>query len=436
MTINIRRISLSVCLLFLLNTVCAQESGLLKKYRAEALKYNQDVQAAGKNIQLNRELEKAARADYKPKLDAAANFNYTGNPMELSLKLPALENPIDFSGRNTTYGASLSLTQPVYTGGRVRESVRMAQKQSELAANQLQVITSDISYEADLRYWSTVARHEMAAVALRFRQSVEKLTTVVRERVEVELVDRNDLLMAEVKLNEADYQLLQAQNNYEVARMTLNSFIGSDFTASIPVDSVIPAIYEAGTLAQQIGEVKNNRAELRMAENRIALQESALKLNDAQYLPQFHVGVDGTYGSPGYDFNKDLDPNYAVYAKITVPLFEWGKRKREKQASAYRIGMAQDNLSKVSDHITLEVQSAWYTYDQAVGQVRLTGSSMAKARENEEMALGKYREGKISIAEVLDAQIYLQTAQINYVQSRLNAQVSRSEFIRALGIQF
>ena len=39
---------------------------------------------------------------------------------------------------------------------------------------------------------------------------------------------------------------------------------------------------------------------------------------------RFYVGVEGSYSSPGYNFKKDLDPNYAVYAKVSVPIFEWG----------------------------------------------------------------------------------------------------------------
>ena len=36
------------------------------------------------------EVEKSARADLKPKLSGAANFQYTGNPLELSLDVPSL----------------------------------------------------------------------------------------------------------------------------------------------------------------------------------------------------------------------------------------------------------------------------------------------------------------------------------------------------------
>lgn len=50
------------------------------------------------------------------------------------------------------------------------------------------------------------------------------------------------------------------------------------------------------------------------------------------------------------------------------------------------------------------------------------------------MALERYREGKISIDGVLDAQMFHQTAQMNFVQSRLTAQISYSNFVRVLGV--
>lgn len=42
------------------------------------------------------------------------------------------------------------------------------------------MIKADISYEADLRYWNTVARGEIVDIACRFARSVEKLVKVVR----------------------------------------------------------------------------------------------------------------------------------------------------------------------------------------------------------------------------------------------------------------
>lgn len=414
---------------FLSLPVLAQQSTLLEKYRTMALDYNHDLKAAEKNIAASMEVEKSARADLKPKLSGAASFQYTGNPMELTLDIPSIGLSKTVEGKNLNYGGSLSILQPVYTGGRVLESIRMAQHQQALAGNQAKALNDAVCYQTDIQYWSAVARQEIVDVAEDFRNSIAALVKTIKERVEVGLVDPQDLLMAEVKLNEAEYQLLQAQSNFETGRMALNSMIGVRLEQPTELDAQIPIVVVSDSLWLSTGM---GRPEIQMAYDKIRIAESTKKLNDSQFKPQFYVGVEGGYSSPGYNFKKDLDPNYAVYAKVSVPIFEWGKRRSEKRVSSFRIGMAEDNLNKVVDRVELEVSVARKALSQAIERVRLSESSLAKAEENEAKAVERYNEGKVSVVEVIDAQTYRQTSQVNYVQAKAAAQGHYSELIKAL----
>lgn len=414
---------------FLSLPVLAQQSTLLEKYRTMALDYNHDLKAAEKNIAASMEVEKSARADLKPKLSGAASFQYTGNPMELTLDIPSIGLSKTVEGKNLNYGGSLSILQPIYTGGRVLESIRMAQHQQALAGNQAKALNDAVCYQTDIQYWSAVARQEIVDVAEDFRNSIAALVKTIKERVEVGLVDPQDLLMAEVKLNEAEYQLLQAQSNFETGRMALNSMIGVRLEQPTELDAQIPIVVVSDSLWLSTGM---GRPEIQMAYDKIRIAESTKKLNDSQFKPQFYVGVEGSYSSPGYNFKKDLDPNYAVYAKVSVPIFEWGKRRSEKRVSSFRIGMAEDNLNKVVDRVELEVSVARKALSQAIERVRLSESSLAKAEENEAKAVERYNEGKVSVVEVIDAQTYRQTSQMNYVQAKAAAQGHYSELIKAL----
>ena len=414
---------------FLSLPVLAQQSTLLEKYRTMALDYNHDLKAAEKNIAASMEVEKSARADLKPKLSGAASFQYTGNPMELTLDIPSIGLSKTVEGKNLNYGGSLSILQPIYTGGRVLESISMAQHQQALAGNQAKALNDAVCYQTDIQYWSAVARQEIVDVAEDFRNSIAALVKTIKERVEVGLVDPQDLLMAEVKLNEAEYQLLQAQSNFETGRMALNSMIGVRLEQPTELDAQIPIVVVSDSLWLSTGM---GRPEIQMAYDEIRIAESTKKLNDSQFKPQFYVGVEGSYSSPGYNFKKDLDPNYAVYAKVSVPIFEWGKRRSEKRVSSFRIGMAEDNLNKVVDRVELEVSVARKALSQAIERVRLSESSLAKAEENETKAVERYNEGKVSVVEVIDAQTYRQTSQVNYVQAKAAAQGHYSELIKAL----
>lgn len=423
-----KHIVLIVSALFILAESNAQETPLLTKYRSMALEYNPDLKAAEKNISASMELEKSARADLKPKLAGGANFQYTGNAVQVSKDIPALGGPLEIEGRNMKYGASVTLMQPIYTGGRLLEMIHMAQSQQSFARSQKDMTLSAVCFQTDVQYWNTVARRELVSIATDFHGSISSLVKVVKERVDVGLVDPQDQLMAEVKLNEAEYQLLQAKTNFETGRMALNSLIGTGLSLETEVDSQLPAITD--TKMVELPDVRM-RPELAMAEEKVKMQESSMKLTDSKYKPQFYIGADGSYSSPGYDLTKDMNPNYAVYAKVSVPIFEWGKRKSDKRASKHQIGMATDQLQRVEDAVSLEMETARVSFAQAVDRTRLTESSLTKACENEMQAIERYNEGKASIVEVIDAQIYKQTAQINYVQAKLAAQNSYSELLKA-----
>lgn len=127
-----------------------------------------------------------------------------------------------------------------------------------------------------------------------------------------------------------------------------------------------------------------------------------------------------------------MNPNYVAYAKLSIPIFEWGKRRSEKRASQGQVGVASDQLNRVKDNVALEIQTARLNLLQAQEQVKLTENSLEKARENEIKALERYSEGTVSILEVIDAQTYRENSQLNYVQAKVAAQGYYSSLIKAL----
>lgn len=276
---------------------------------------------------------------------------------------------------------------------------------------------------------------ELVDVSRQYQSSVGKLVAIVQERVEAEFTDRNDLLMAEVKKNEADYQLLQAIHDADVSFLSMAVLAGLSADSVFELDSLVVPVCEA-TVHTGFHPENSNRAELRIATENIARQQSLMKLENSQFLPHLSAGVDGSYAAPGYDFTADMDWNYAIYAKLSIPLYEWGKRKNVRRAGNYQVRMAKENYSKVVDPIYLETETAGSAYRQAVEQVLLTEQSLEKAAESESISLDNYREGLISIVEVINAQLYHLQARVNYIQSKLKAQVSRSDYYRAIGMSF
>lgn len=421
-----------MCLLFGASIVHAQENDFLERYRKQVIDYNQDIKAADHSAAMYMEMKKSAKADFLPQLSANANFNYTGHPLELTRQMPGMESPVSIQGKDTKYGASLTLAQPLYTGGAIKAGYEKSKKETEMAEHEKRRVRNNVIYDADVYYWNAVAQTEMVRVAEEYKASVERLVEVVKHRVEVDFTDKNDLLLTEVKLNDARYQLLQAQNSKEISRMKLNSFAGVPFSKHI---SIAPAIQELRQAKQlpEMASAMNARPELKIAQNKVDIQTSISKIEYAKFLPKFSLGVDGSYSSPGYDLTSDLSPNYAVYAKLSIPIFEWGKRKSTRKAGKFSVNMAKEYQSKLQDQVRLEIETSYYSYAQAVEKVLLTESSLQKAAESESVTMSKYKEGNISIVEAIDAQIYHQQAKVNYIQSKLNAQLAKSKFEWTIG---
>ncbi len=421
-----------ILLIFIFHITYSQSDDiLLNKYRKMALEYNHDLKSAKKNIAASLELVKSAKDDMKPSLEGNANFTYIGKPMELSINIPSIEQAISFKGQPLEYGVGLSIYQPLYSGGKIIASIKLSEQEHSLSENTFNLIRSNVCLQIDVQYWSAVASIELEKIFESHYKSTQHLKKIVQERVEVGLSDSQDLLMVEVKLNNSKYQLLKSQSETQTNRMALNSLIGNSLDTIIEIEQTIPIDINSNTPSSTNN---NERPEILMAYNDIDIQWSLMQINDSQYKTKIYLGAEGSYSSPGYNFKKDLNLNGALFAKLSVPIFNWGKRHSDKQAYTLRANMAQDNLNKVKDEVALEIQKSKMNLAESLKRVELSNNSLKKAEENEKKAMERYNEGKVSITEVIDAQVYKLTAQLNFVQAKLAMQVNYSELLKATNV--
>lgn len=112
---------------------------------------------AQENVFLQQYREKV-KAYFLPSLSGNANASYTGNPLELYRELPSIETPLYFQGRDTKYGASVTLLQPVYSGGALKAGLEKSRKEKESALYEEKRVTNDVLYQADQYYWNKVAK--------------------------------------------------------------------------------------------------------------------------------------------------------------------------------------------------------------------------------------------------------------------------------------
>ena len=138
-----------------------------------------------------------------------------------------MDNPLQIQGRDTKYGASLTLLQPIYTGGRhlkvsawhsINTLLLRTRKNNFYPKSVFRRIFNTGIPSPARKLW----------VSSQITEFIAALTQTIRERVEISLVNPQDLLMAEVKLNDAEFQLLQAKKELRYRTYGLQ-FPSSDY---------------------------------------------------------------------------------------------------------------------------------------------------------------------------------------------------------------
>ena len=176
-----------------------------------------------------------------------------------------------------------------------------------------------VSQQSDVTYWSCVARKEIAGVIEESKNSVGKLVTLIKQRVDLGYTDPGDLLMAEVKYNEIEYLYQQAQTSFATTVMALNSLIGVDLDNQTEVDSVVEPFTTTGWVSDLSS---NTRPEEKMARNMISITESDKKIVNSNSRPQLNLRIEGSYTNPAYDFSRVFQSTYAVLANFSSLVFE------------------------------------------------------------------------------------------------------------------
>lgn len=132
-------------------------------------------------------------------------------------------------GLRGIYTAGILLEQPLFMGGKVRSAFRMAKIGKEMADLNQEYNRKEVILEADEAYWQYLKVCELVTSAEKYKSVVKELVLNLVNAYEIGMSSRNDLLKAQVKLNEAELMLQKAMNGKSLARMNLCRIVGIDF---------------------------------------------------------------------------------------------------------------------------------------------------------------------------------------------------------------
>lgn len=494
---KMRKILIFSAFLFCLLPLSAQQVLSLDSCRAMALRNNKQLSVSKLKQEAALNVRKAARTHYLPKVDALGGYEYfskevsllnndqksdlsnlgtnaatsvgskVGNVLkgladggiispqtakELGAVFSKLVEPLagaaDALGQDVVdafrtdtrniWAGSIMVRQPLYMGGAIKASNRMADIAEEMAATEYEGSIQGTLATIDESYWLVVSLKEKQKLAKSFRDLVQKLDDDVHKMIKEGIATRADGLKVDVKVNEADMALTMVDDGYALAKMLLCQLIG------LPLDSEITLADEnneslllsENTQAYDGIEPAENRSELKLLQSAIDLSKEGTKLVRAAYMP--HLFLTGGYmiSNPNVfnGFQNKFSGVWNVGVTLQVPLWNWFEGAYRVRAGKVATAIAQIEMADAEEKINLQVAQSRFKVNEASKRLEMSIKNLANAEENLRCANVGFREGVMESTEVMAAQTAWQAAQAAKIDAEIDVKLSHVNLKKALGI--
>lgn len=431
-----RRVVFIVCLLFALQLQReargepAPDSTLtLQEAVATALAQHPTLRVGQATVEAAQQRVQQQIAGYLPR--GGYTYSYTRKRQAITAAVGGVQagQPPRAAAQLFNFNSTnFSMSQMLFDFGRTLDSIRAAIASVEASTADLETTRQTVIFNTKQAYYSVLASQRLLQVADETVQQNQKHLEEAQARFAVGLAPRFDVTQAQVQLSNAELNQVTARNNVALARETLRTAMG----VTGPFLFTLVDTLERGALTVNdealVAQAYANRPELQslQAQQRVTTdQVSALR---KQYLPS----VSGTaqYNWTGRQY--PLQQGWFWGVTLTVPLFDdilTSAQVGEAQANLQGLQAQEENLRQ---QIALEVRQSFLTLRQAEESIRVSEQTSVQARENLDIAEGRYAAGVGNIIELTDAQVLLTSAQANNIQVLATYKTAVAQLERAI----
>ncbi|MBQ6713834.1 MAG: TolC family protein [Selenomonadales bacterium] len=336
-----------------------------------------------------------------------------------------------FTAENS-FSNGLTLSLPLYTGGRLENAIDAAEIALESAKLGVNDTRQQLRMDTTNSYYSILQAQNQVTIYQQTVESLEEHLRNVKAQYHVGTVAKSDVLRSEVELADAQQGLIKAENARDLSVSNFNNVVG------LPLDTDVRVTEELGyekydlVLADCIAYALEHRADGKQAQLAIDAAEEYKSIAKSGYRPS--ITASASNGWSDSDFPGTEDESWQIGAKLSWNIFDMGATKAQVRQADADLLTAKELARQKLDAIQLEVRMAYLDVHEAEKRIHTSQVSVDKAEEDLKIAHVRYRAGVGTNLDVMDAQVALTTAKMNYVQSLYDYNTSKAELDRAMGI--
>jgi len=376
---------------------------------------------------------------FLPQLKFMANYTrLSDNVPPFEVMTPFLPTPIKISEPViNNYNLRLSLQQPLFTGLKLISSKKAAEYNFNAAESDYSREMNDVAMNIHTSFWIYYKATEIKNILEKSIDQIEEHLKDTKNFLENGLVTQNDYLKLQVQYSNIKLQLIEAENNLEIARAVFNKTIG------LPLESKTEIVKDDLTandihynLNELIKEAKQNREEIESLSYRLKAAEENITSAQAGWFPSVYLTGNYYYSNPNTRFQPLRDKwndTWDVGVTLSWDVWDWGSTKSKTTQAEELSIQTQTSLEKLNDNIDIEVYQTYLNLIKSKEKVDVSKLSLEQATENYRITSEKYKEQLATSTDLIDAETSELQAATNLTASLIDFNLAKVRLEKAVG---
>lgn len=241
-----------------------------------------------------------------------------------------------------------------------------------------------------------------------------------------------DVTRARAQLATTRAQLIAARNERDRARLDLSRALGLSLNARVVLrDSLVAAPRSvAPSEVDATATAMRDRADLRAAMAATETARRALRAARSERLPT--LGVFGDDGTTSNSYTHLLK-TYTYGLQLTLPIFEGFRTSARVQQQSAAMHEAEARQRDVELQVATDVRSALLDLTASQEQLGAARERLALGEQEVAQSRERFRAGVAGNADVITAQLNLDAARSQYIDSLASLEMARVSLARAQG---
>ncbi len=423
----------------------------LEKSVDMALQYDPEYQITRKEIEKAKADVLGSYAGILPQLDAYANYQRAWKIQESTIPnfIKAMLGPLatpdmpdyvklSFGLKNTfLYGARVNL--PLFQGGAGIAGIRAAKAAKQATRHNLEIHRQILIFNTVNAFYTCMLTKEMVNVQEDALNQAKANLEVVLKKHTVGAASGFDKMRAEVEVANQQPLVINARNNYQSALTQLRALLGLQKGIELNLIGEFvyaEATYDSLSLDQLQALAVSARPELMIMKQQRTISGMGIVMARSNFLPKVFFSTDYSYMAMQNDLHlrqENFSEGLISTINLQIPIFHGFSSTRQYQKAKLDFKITLDMEKQMLDVINADVEFSYNKFREAKEKYSSANETVSLASEALRLANLMYQEGTNTQVDVMSSRLALTQAQMNYVSSIYEYQISRYQLRKATG---